>query len=251
MLSLTTTGRKKASFALLGIIIVVLWFSVDDNLWRLLGNAEKNAEAGLSERKRNATDHGDRSETAAAVVNPQTSSSALLEKQKQQAHQVIESMLFGNNATKEAGVFDTPITTRDEVLDKGFPRLWNECAVASAFDRCRRQTSASQETRLEILLLGGSASTRPATNCSVLVPAVSGTEEKKLPGRFSDFLESGLSAVEAQFPDLKFRVVSHANGNHHSVTDAVLLDNTVNVNTTDIIIWEFLINDGACTTMTA
>jgi hypothetical protein len=46
---------------------------------------------------------------------------------------------------------------------------------------------------------------------------------------------------------VKFRILNHSQGGQESTTNALLLDQLIDPNGTDVIIWEFSLNDMALT----
>ncbi|CAB9504921.1 expressed unknown protein [Seminavis robusta] len=139
-----------------------------------------------------------------------------------------------NNALQamvQRGAMNSNISSRDQVLQHGFPRLWEPCVLLE------RLLVANNKT-LEVVVLGGSASARPARDCTV---------EQEMPAQYSNLLQQRLSTMHSSSDDddtlPKFRIINRAQGSMSSTTNALLMDQLIDPLTTDVIVWEFYIND--------
>jgi len=142
-------------------------------------------------------------------------------------------------------VFEMPmeVITRNAVLGKGFPRHWAPCALERILQRKRAK---GEPAHLNMVVVGGSSSSRPGVDCRL---PTNSTNRKD--GRYSNQLEYRFQ-VEKEINEKSGRkvppgtlsgsVINRAQGGTCSVTNAILLDNMIDPYTTDVIIWEFLIN---------
>ena len=104
-----------------------------------------------------------------------------------------------------------------------------------------------------VVVVGGSASSRPAQGKECIT-------EQNLPPRYSDQLLIKVKRDEDRLLNntknnddgddndeaiMRFEVTNLAQGASCSVTNALVLDSFLNLDATDVIIWEFLIN-GKC-----
>jgi hypothetical protein len=130
------------------------------------------------------------------------------------------------------GAMDSKMSSRDFVINHGFQRSWNPCVLECLFQ-------AKPEKSINIVLIGGSSSARPGNTCNA-------TTDGKLSGRYSDILQERLytdTFAEANQGKSLFRIFNRAQGGTTSTCSALLLDSLVDPHTTDVLIWEFLIND--------
>lgn len=127
---------------------------------------------------------------------------------------------------KQEGVFTTNFSSPESVLDRGFQRLWNPCALERRF----RARDATQEP-VRVVVTGGSPSSRPGDNCTT-----DGRYASLLQERFQKEWANSNSSMP------QFQVINMAQGGTTSVTGALLMDQYIDTNKTDVVIWEFLIN---------
>jgi len=136
---------------------------------------------------------------------------------------------------------DYEFSSRDYVLKHGFPRTWGPCAL----ERVLQTKRANMITELEVVVLGGSASARPGNNCTT---TLAGTNIEDLrSGRYSSLLQQRfddqIDYYENQKgPTIRFQIQNRAQGAQTSTTNALLLDEMIDPNTADVVIWEFLLN---------
>jgi hypothetical protein len=156
---------------------------------------------------------------------------------------------------KERGAMNTKISDRDYVLSHGFLRDCNPCMLQCLFQMKQfhwqeRQDFLGDEDDkdvgpLNIVVLGGSASARPGDNCTAK------TEKGEVSGRYTDLLEerllmnANLDTGRSHNSIPKFRIINRAQGAQVSTNNALLLDELLDPNATDVIFWEFALNDGS------
>jgi hypothetical protein len=131
-------------------------------------------------------------------------------------------------------IFDTAVSSHEEVLQKGFPLPhWNPCTIQNKIKKKIRERKD-----IKITILGGSASSRTADDCTV-----SGTSFC----RYSDVLQNIFWDFTTEAPTLaasiNFTVSNMAHGSTDTMLNTLLLDNFVDPLDTDLIMWEFAIND--------
>jgi hypothetical protein len=118
------------------------------------------------------------------------------------------------------------IQALDEISQRGFVTQWGKCVLANAWRHPTRP--------LQVVLLGGSSSARPADHC--------GSEEDPRSGRYSNILQADLQQ------QLQTEVTVHnmAQGSTTSIWNGLVLEHLLppkgNV---DLLIWEHAINDHA------
>ena len=117
--------------------------------------------------------------------------------------------------------------------------------VLQTRDMRRAIAPSGHPWRLELVVLGGSASSRPGDDCAWT------QEEGKRAGRYSSLLQQRLQEETANATSQtsandsdghSIDVINRAQGSTESSINALLLDEVVDPNTTDIIVWEYLIN---------
>lgn len=123
-------------------------------------------------------------------------------------------------------VFEAPFTTPQKVMLSGFPTAWNQCALERRFQQ-------EPGSHLHVSVVGGSTAARPGNNCP--------DPTTQTDGRYSALLDQKLQPHQ----DLKFSVRNLAQGGTTSVVASFLLDGLIDPLETDIIVWDFLVNDTA------
>ena len=168
---------------------------------------------------------------------PPFDSDAANERQ-QYAQQLLQSM-------DERKAFETTFSNRRDTLQQGFLRSWEPCVLERIIQQKEMLlgTNNTSSRSLNVVVVGGSASARPANKCQL-------PNNVSTSGRYSDRLEWNLQKehpVERRdsgsyniFPH--FQVFNRAQGTCGSTVNAILIDNLIEASTTDVVIWEFLIN---------
>jgi hypothetical protein len=143
-----------------------------------------------------------------------------------QARKTLESMM------QHQQVFNTTLTTEASVLKNGFPRQLKPCTLQGILE-----SEKAISKRLQIVVLGGSASARPCSGCS--------TEDDLYVGRYSNVLQTNLqNALNASRDmNIQVQVSNMAQGGVNSEWSALLLDRLVDPFQADLLVWEFALND--------
>ncbi|CAB9510352.1 expressed unknown protein [Seminavis robusta] len=137
------------------------------------------------------------------------------------------------------------VSSKDYFLEHGFPRQWKP----GSLERILHQ-KGNKKTGLTMAILGGSASARAANNCSsstTFYTTNSNDDDDLYGGRYSNQLQerwnvmTASSTAQQSYPHLE--VVNLAQGATDSVTNALMLDQLIDPRSTDVLLWEFHIND--------
>jgi hypothetical protein len=124
----------------------------------------------------------------------------------------------------------TPFSQRDTVIYMPLPRSepsphWRPCVVA---------TMLQHRTTIQILVLGGSSASRPGNGCD--------TPTDPWAGRYSNLLQQQLNQRVTPY-SYEFRVTNRAQGAETSDLSALMFDARIDTTTTDLIVWDYSIND--------
>ena len=143
------------------------------------------------------------------------------QRRQQQAASALQRM-------KERGAMYTAFSTPDSVLKHGFPRRWDSCTLERIFQQ--KETG----TELEIVVVGASASS--LGNWSRLLQ-----QQLDVESEIDEQKNNGNSTEGVNF-QMNFKIHNRAQGSTGSVDNALILDENVSPDTTDVIVWEFYIN---------
>jgi len=164
-----------------------------------------------------------------------------------------EQAIVALERMKKRGAFNTSVSRSQPVLERSFPISWNPCVIHQALTRRLKSSVTSSFNDpgvFQIVVLGGSASSRPGDNCQ-------DGKKDRFSGRYSNILEEALQqnynfssyGNSTNITGIRFEVANMAQGSTETSTNALLMDELVNVNTTDLLLWEFLINEAVGTNL--
>ena len=160
--------------------------------------------------------------------------SDVLVSQAETAFQRLDTAFFSAKLSN-AYARESEIGFPERLSEYSFPFTWDEetCALSTSLH--------SSGHPIRVAFLGGSATARSASECNSRADG----------GRYSDILAQDMeqdlgSCGNGRF----FEMVNLAHGATDSCWNALMLDELLDVNTTDLIVWEFAINDalGGCNT---
>jgi hypothetical protein len=161
---------------------------------------------------------------------------ALRQKHAQQALEVMDA----------EGVFDTILTSRESVLQKGFPFQWEPCSLPRIFRRLEEQDDSRP---LQMAFLGGSATAAAAAHCGI---DEQNHQDMDAPGetaRYTSLLrnwmevDNFLFVVDDQPSRMDFDIVNLGQGASGSVVSALTLDSLIDPNQADVLVYEFFLSD--------
>ncbi|CAB9501191.1 expressed unknown protein [Seminavis robusta] len=136
------------------------------------------------------------------------------------------------------------IQSLDEISDRGFLEKWDQCTLTTAWQRHQTLDSHNDKLNLQVVLLGGSSSARPAEACG----SKKG-EEDPHDGRYSNLLQSAMNRPSSFARDVT--VHNMAQGSTTSIWSGLMMEQLLPRNQhndryqVDLIIWEHAINDHA------
>lgn len=123
--------------------------------------------------------------------------------------------------------FETKISTAQSVMEMGYPFQWEPCTLHRSFQK-------KQTPKLQFVIMGGSASSRPALNC----------REDPIEARFSNVLQANLQQDAAgSLSDMELEVINMSQGSANSAHFGLVLDQLIDPRQADVLIWEGCIND--------
>ncbi|CAB9514577.1 expressed unknown protein [Seminavis robusta] len=172
---------------------------------------------------------------------------------------------------EERDIMTTPFSSRELALQKTFPSnlQWTPCALERIFQqKLKKHNNQGTPIQVNIAVVGGSTAARPGDRCARHHSTTTTVTTTKPDGRHSGQLHQKLNQEFIQHQALldttrstsinttttttthdnlsmKFQVYNCAQGGTNTVTSAMLMDGCVNAANTDIIIWDFLVNDEA------
>lgn len=138
-------------------------------------------------------------------------------------------------------VFETFLTSKESVMERGFPFQWHPCTIPSLFrskDEQRKDHSA-----LKVVFVGGSCTTTSAASCGHR--EADNTQD----ARFTDILASSLEGDSFLFVSdnkeakMDFQIVNLGQAGSGSVLNALTLDTVIDPKTTDVLVYEFFVDD--------
>lgn len=177
---------------------------------------------------------------------------------------------FGLQGIEQRSAFDTNVTKKETVLSNGYPLSWHSCTLARQVMRKQKDHKGSPNNTLEIVILGGSLSSASGRACQTMA---SYDEQKldPLSGRYSNVLQNVLDSDAEKFirtsqsssidetanaaassisnlsstgtAPLRFNIRNMAQGGTDSVWAGLHIDKLINPLNTDVLIWEFAVND--------
>ena len=125
-------------------------------------------------------------------------------------------------------VFETDVSDSESVLQYGFPVSWDACTLPMV------SNSSTRQQPLQVAVLGGSSTARTPFQCD--------EQYGRLAGRFTNMLQREL-AQDLGTAEQLFRIVNLAHGATDTFWSSLVLDEVVDVNHTDVLVWEYAIND--------
>lgn len=136
---------------------------------------------------------------------------------------------------EERGAMNTPVSSRNATLVQNYHRVFPR-----VFEPCLLQRLFQNKDKIKITVTGGSTAARPGLRCTN-----NGTTNPH-GGRYSNLLEKGLRE-DSNSQLQQWEVVNMGQGGEVTTRGALFLDGYFDVKNTDLIIWDYFINDDAIT----